>query len=205
MSTLDRAVDALLGPRPNWQQDRKQAVVDFEIIIARCNSAIDIWKKCQGASSPQADIPTLVNSIGPEPAKALNELNLEVRELSRNIAESAEPYYLGSAINMEPHIIEEAYRELGSEETVADAAQDAASKMQERIKWLQGLIKEIQSAGAPKKSSATKKSGKSKSKKKAVKKKTKKKAARKAVKKKKKKKVVKKKASKKKKAAKKKK
>ncbi|GMQ91167.1 MAG: hypothetical protein BMS9Abin11_0474 [Gammaproteobacteria bacterium] len=187
MSTLDRAVDALLGPRPNWQQDRKQAVVDFDTIVACCNSAIDIWKKCQGAPSSQADIPTLVSSIGPEPARALNELNLEVRGLSRNIAESAEPYYLGSAINMEPHIIEEAYRELGREGTVADVAQDAISKMQERIKWLQGLVKKIQSAGAPKKSSATKKSGKSKSKKKAVKKKTKKKATRKAAKKKKKK------------------
>lgn len=200
MSTLDRAVDALLGPRPSWQQVRKQAIVDFEAIIAHCNSAIDIWKKCQGAPSPQVDIPTLVNSIGPEPAKALSELNLEVRVLSQNIAENAEPYYLGSAINMEPHIIEEAYRQLGSEETVADVAQDAISKMQERIKWLQGLIKKIQSAGAPKKSPATKKSGKSKSKNKTAKKK--KKATRKAVKKKKK--VLKKKAKKKKTAVKKK-
>ena len=185
MSTLDRAVDALLGPRPNWRQDRKQAVVDFETIIDRCNSAIDIWKKCQDASISQADIPTLVDSIGPEPAKALNELNLEVRVLSKNIAENAEPYYLGSAINMEPHIIEEAYRQLGSEETAADVAQDAISKIRERIKWLQGLVKKIQSAGAPKKSSATKASGKSKSKKKVVKKKTKKKPTKKAAKKKK--------------------
>ena len=202
MNTLDRAVDALLEPRPSWQQVRKQAIVDFEAIIAHCNSAIDIWKKNQGASSPQIDIPTLVNSIGPEPAKALSELNLEVRVLSQNIAEDAEPYYLGSAINMEPHIIEEAYRQLGSEEKVADVARDAIATMQERIKWLQGLVKKIQSAGAPKKSPATKKSGKSKSKKKIVKKKTKKKAAKKAAKKKKK--VVKKKVKKKKKATKKK-
>lgn len=186
MSTLDRAVDALLEPRPSWQQVRKQAIIDFEAIIAHCNSAINIWKKCQGASSPQIDIPTLVNSIGPEPAKALSELNLEVRVLSHNIAENAEPYYLGSAINMEPHIIEEAYRQLRSEEKVTDVAQDAISKMQERIKWLQGLVKKIQTAGAPKKSSVTKKSGQGKSKKKTAKKNTKKKATSKTAKKKKK-------------------
>lgn len=173
MSTLDRAVDALLGPRPNWQQDRKDAVAGFEEIVKCCKSAAAIWNKAQSGTAPQMKIPSLVVYVGADSAKELNHLNLQVRQLSYGIAEQAEPYYLGSAISMEPHIIEEAYRQLDDDETLADAAKKAIDNLEKRITWLQGLIKKLQSAGAPKKApkaKAGKKAAKPKKKAKAKKK-----------------------------------
>ena len=180
MSTLDRAVDALLAPRSNWQSDRRQAIANFHEVIACCNQAIDIWKEYIKSAPQPTDSVALVGWVGADRAKALNDLNHKVRILSNAIAENAEPYYLGSAINLEPHIIEEAYRLLHEGQTGSDIADDAIKKMQARVQWLEGLIRNLSSAGAPKKIAAKsagqkKKAAKKKTKKKTVKKKPKKK------------------------------
>ena len=212
MHTLDKAVDTLLQSRPNWQKDRDNAVANLKAIIANCQQAISIWQDyLKLPTTPEGDDNkmSLVKWIGHERALKLHQINIDVIQAQRAIAVSAEPYYLGAGINLEPHVIEEAYRQIGKEETGSDVAKASIAEMERRVKWLQGLADKLTKASAPKKAAgakaAKKKQPKKKpatkkkpTKKKAVKKTTKKKPAKKKAKKPVKKKSVKKKASKKK-------
>ena len=154
MHTLEKAVNVLLKWRPDWQQDRQQAIKHLQAIIASCKQVVAVWQGYLKSPTVPEDKDTLVKWVGPERAKQLQLINLDVIQASQVLAMSAEPYYLGAAINLEPHIVEEAYRQMHKGETGTDAANTAINNMEQRLKWLQGLVDKLNKAGAPKKTTA---------------------------------------------------
>ncbi len=154
MHTLEKAVNVLLEWRPDWQQDRRQAIKYLQAIIASCKQAVAVWQEYLKSPTTTEDKVALVKWVGPEHAKQLQLINLDAIQASRALAMSAEPYYLGAAINLEPHIVEEAYRQMHEGETGTDAANTAINNMEQRLKWLQGLVDKLNKAGTPKKTIA---------------------------------------------------
>lgn len=134
MTSLDTAIENIA--KYTTDQKRRSNVVNLiEGIITDCEAAIDIWQGYLDNPGEAGQPDNFVSWTGPEIAKNLHELHLDVRSKISEIG--------GTGVDLDSPIIEMAYRKLNSDETGMDAAATAISTMEERIEHFRGYIEQI--------------------------------------------------------------
>jgi len=144
---LDPGVDALgaLESRSGELSASEQSAVSSCIadVVECMQRAKSIWQEYADAPTESDVAYTPVMRIGPERARTLHQIHLELREHAKTLTSSSGVAFRDTIGFSSQIDIVEAYAELGDNESGADRAGQALSTLQERIERLEGIAKQL--------------------------------------------------------------
>lgn len=145
MNSLDTAVELLRQPRAAG----KARAAARALLVATADdlrAAIRVWEEYLAQPGADGDRFALMSWIGPARAKELHGICLRANEHVETVCRLAGPA-AGRFAALEDDLVETAYRQLKPGETGPAAAKVAIETMQSRLKYLDDLMKRIDSAG----------------------------------------------------------
>lgn len=151
MNSLDTAVELLRQPRAAGKA-RTAARALLVATAGDLRTAIRVWEKYLAQPGADGDRFALMSWIGPARAKELHEICLRANEHVESFCRLAGPA-AGRFAALDEDLVEMAYRQLKPGETGAEAAKLAIETMQSRLKYLDDLMKRMDSTGSARKPS----------------------------------------------------
>lgn len=149
MNSLDTAVELLRQPRAAG----KARAAARALLVATADdlrAAIRVWEEYLARPGVDGDRFALMSWIGPARAKELHEICLRANEHAESFCRLAGPA-AGRFAALEEDLVEMAYRQLKPGETGPEAAKVAIETMRSRLKYLDDLMKRMDSGGTARK------------------------------------------------------
>lgn len=149
MNSLDRAIDLITRWKADRQKERAEVRSRLEAVVKECQAALQVWQGYLAKPGAPGDQWTIISWVGPDRARQLYEINLQAKENVEEVCRMAGPQsarFIGLEANVD--VIEMAYRKLKPGETGREAATMAMQRLQERLDYMQGLMRLLGSATA---------------------------------------------------------
>lgn len=147
MYSLDKGITLISRKSATQPKLRAEAARRLGELTRLCEQATRIWEGYLANPGPAGDRFALMSWVGSERARELHALNMQARDHVVAIGALAG----GAAARvsgLDEDVIEMAYRQLGEDETGAQAAQTAVARLKQRIAYLQKLITQLATASA---------------------------------------------------------